>query len=208
MGSLDAAFGVEPEPSHLMRWELDPITMVGTNLHGHSVALRPFLGTIGLTPDLPGWQSAWTPRHCGGNIDCKELIAGSKLSLPIAVPGALLSVGDGHARQGNGEVGGMAIECMLERVELRLQVRDDLTLTAPRAWTPAGWVTLGFDEDLDRAAEMAVNGMLQLLEEQYQLHRKDAVALASVVVDVQVTQLVNGVRGVHAVLPHDAVLDQ
>ncbi len=129
MGPLDAVLHVDAVPSQLLRWELDPVAMVGTNQYGQRVTLRPFLGTIGLAADLPGWQSGRTPRHCGGNMDCKELVAGSRLFLPIAVPGALLSVGDGHARQGNGEVGGMAIECMLERVELGLRVRDDLPLT-------------------------------------------------------------------------------
>ena len=88
---------------------------------------------------------------------------------------------------------------------LTLDVRDDLELRAPVAWTPSAWLAFGFDEDLDDAAAQAVEGMLELMGRELGLERRDALALASVVVDLRVTQLVNGTKGVHAVLEHDAI---
>lgn len=201
---LNRRLGVTEAERYLL-WTLDPDTMEGHDQHGHRIALRPFMGVMGLPPDAPGWHPSVPPRPTGGNLDCRELVAGSTLYLPIAVPGALFSVGDGHAAQGDGEVSSTGIECPMERVELTFSLHADLHLTMPRADTPAGWITFGFDEDLDEAAAMAVEGMLALLNERYGLPRLEALALASVVVDVRITQLVNDVRGAHAMLPHDAV---
>ena len=117
----------------------------------------------------------------------------------------LFSAGDGHARQGDGEVSQLAIECPVERAELTLSVRDDLELTTPIAWTPEAWLTFGFHEDLDEAAALAVDAMLELMAREHGLARCDALALASLVVDLRVTQLVNEVQGIHAVLRHDAL---
>ena len=183
---------------HLLEWELDREAGVARDRNGHEVELRPFLGVLGMPPDEPGVHSTMPPRATGGNIDCKELVEGSILLLPIAVEGALFSAGDGHAAQGDGEVGQMAIECPLERVRLTLVVRDDIALDTPLALTPTGWLAFGFDEDLDEAAVQALNGMLDLMGREFRLERKEALALASVVVDLRVTQMVNGVRGVHA----------
>jgi acetamidase/formamidase len=141
----------------------------------------------------------------GGNIDCKELVAGTTVYLPIPVDGALLSAGDGHAAQGDGEVSQLAIECPLERAQLTVSVRDDLTLSTPIARTDDAWLTFGFDEDLDEAAALAIDAMLELMGREHGLERREALALASIVVDLRVTQMVNRVRGVHAVLPHDAI---
>ena len=132
-------------------------------------------------------------------------MAGTTLFLPIPVDGALFSAGDGHARQGDGEVSQTAIECPLDRLELTLSIEDRPELHTPIAWTPDAWLTFGFDEDLDEAAAVAVEGMLELMQREVEIERADALALASVVVDLRVTQLVNGARGVHAVLPHDAI---
>jgi acetamidase/formamidase len=202
---LNTRLGVSEGKEHWVLWTLDPKTMTGRDQFGHVVALRPFMGVMGMPPDEPGWHPSWPPRPYGGNIDCKELIAGSTLYLPIAVPEALFSVGDGHAAQGDGEVSSTGIECPMERVELLLSIRDDMPLSTPRAHTPSGWVTFGFHEDLYEASIIAITAMLDILGEQYGLERKEALALASVVVDMRITQLVNGVRGVHAVLPHAAI---
>ena len=150
-------------------------------------------------------HSTTPPRIWGGNIDCKELVAGTTLFLPIPIDGALFSAGDGHARQGDGEVSQTAIECPLERLELTLSVEDGSELNTPIAWTPDAWLTFGFYEDLDEAAAAATDAMLALMRRELDLERVDALALASVVVDLRVTQLVNGVKGVHAVLRHDAI---
>lgn len=189
----------------LLRWTLDDRAGIARDDRGHEVDLRPFLGVLGMPPATPGIYETGPPRRTGGNIDCKELIAGTKLFLPIAVEGALFSAGDGHARQGDGEASGTAIECPIERAELTLGVRDDFELEHPLAWTPDAWISFGFDVDLDDAAAKALDGMLALMERDYGVGRREALALASVVVDVRVTQLVNGVLGVHAVLPHDAI---
>jgi acetamidase/formamidase len=202
---INQHLGVEEGEQHLLLWTLDQAAMTGRNQFGHTVQLRPFLGVIGMPPPEPGAHSTWPPRIWGGNLDCKELIAGSTLFLPISVPNALLSVGDGHAAQGDGEVCGTAIECPMERVELTIRVRDDMSIVAPHAKTPTGWITFGFNEDLKVATLDALETMIELLSAQYQLHRKDALALASVVVDIHITQIVNGVRGVHAILPDGAI---
>ena len=135
-------------------------------------------------------------------------MAGSTLYLPIAVPGGLVSVGDGHAVQGDGEVGGTAIECPMERVDLRYVLHEDLRIGAPRAHTPSGWVTLGFGETLEAATTMALGEMLALIEDAYAVPRAEALALSGVAVDTRITQLVNGIVGVHAVLPHDALREE
>lgn len=193
------------EHETLMRWTLDPDAMTGRNQFGHTIALRPFMGVMGMPPDEPGLHPSYPPRFCGGNIDCKELMAGSTLYLPIPVEGALFSVGDGHAAQADGEACSTGIECPMERVVLTFHLRNDLRLTTPRAHTPAGWLTFGFHEDLNEATVIALEAMLDLMGEQYGLQRTDALAMASLVVDLRITQIVNDVRGVHAVLPHGAI---
>jgi acetamidase/formamidase len=185
-------------------WELNAQTMQGKDQYGHTLALRPFLGVMGMPPAEPGVHSTIPPRFCGGNIDCKELVAGSTLYLPISVPDALFSAGDGHGLQGDGEVSGVAIECPIERASLTFTLRDDLPLTTPRARTASAWLTLGFHENLHEASLIALEAMLNLMAQQYQVPRNQALALASLVVDLRVTQIANGVHGVHALLPFEA----
>ncbi len=197
--------GVATPPAALLHWSIDRTTMTASNQRGHTVALRPFMGVMGVAPAEPGLHSTIPPRRVGGNIDCRELITGSTLFLPIEVPGALFSVGDGHGAQGDGEVGGTGLECPMQNVELTFTLRDDLPLSMPCASTPAGWITFGFDPDLNEATVMALNGMLDHLTTQYRLDRNDALALASIVVSLHITQIANGVHGVHAILPHDSV---
>ena len=201
---LDLRLGVAERGTFLL-WELDGERMLGREQHGLSVRLRPFMGVMGMPPPEPGVHSTVPPRFCGGNIDCSELVAGSALYLPVPVEGGLFSTGDGHAAQGDGEVSTNAIECPMEEAVLTFTLHEDLRLTMPRAETPAGTVTFGFHEDLDEAAHLAVDGMLEVLGERFGLSRQEALALASVAVDLRVTQICNGVRGVHALLPRDAV---
>ena len=124
--------------------------------------------------------------------------------LPVPVAGALLSAGDAHALQGDGEVSGTAIETT-SRAQLTVDLRADLELEWPVARIANAWLAFGFDPDLDRAAEIALAGMLQLLQRERRLSHDDALALASVAVDLRITQVVNGVKGVHAVLRDDAL---
>ena len=185
------------------RWELDPAAGIGRNELGYSVSLRPFLGVMGVAPAESGRHSTIPPRRVGGNLDCRELVAGSTLYLPVAVEGALFSTGDGHAAQGDGEVGGTAIECPMH-VQLTFDLAD-LHVDTPIADTPVGWVTMGVADTLDQASGIALEALFCLMSARLGLGRGDVVALASVVADVHVTQIVNRTVGVHAVLPHGAL---
>ncbi len=196
--------GKTPEGEVLHLWEFDPIHMYGRNQHGHQVPLRPFMGVMGMPPAEAGQHSTQPPRVTGGNIDCKELVEGSTLYLPIEVPGGLFSTGDGHAAQGDGEVSRTAIECPIEDVRLTFQLYPDMHITTPRASTRTCWLTFGFDESLNIASQIALDAMLDLMVEERNVSRADAFALASVVVDLRITQIANKVLGVHAVLPHGA----
>jgi acetamidase/formamidase len=201
---LNERYGIVDE-GVLHVYELDTQTMIGRNQNGHKIALRPFMGVMGMPADVDGVQSTIPPRITGGNIDCKELVAGSRLFLPIQVDGGLFSTGDGHGAQGNGESGITAIECPIERVDMTFHVHDDMPLTTPIASTPAGWLTLGFHEDLNEATYIALNAMFDLIMKQYSVNRPEAVALTSVAVDLCITQIVNNVKGVHALLPWGAI---
>ncbi len=186
-------------------WTLDPVAMTGRNQHGHTVALKPFMGVMGVAPPELGQHPTPPPRKWGGNLDCKMLTSGATLFLPIGVEGALFYTGDGHAVQGDGEVSVTAIECPMERVDLTFHLREDMPLERPRANTAEGWVTFGLHEDLNQATWQALDDMLGLMQALLKVDLRDALALASLVVDLRITQIANGVNGVHAVLPHGAV---
>jgi acetamidase/formamidase len=202
---LNDRLGMSEGETLVLHWSLDADAGIGRDERGREVELRPFPGVLGMPPPEPGVHPTAPPRGCGGNIDCKELVAGTTVFIPIPVDGALFSAGDGHARQGDGEVSQTAIECPLDRLELMLTIADGPELRTPIAWTPDAWLTFGFDADLDEAAAVAVDAMLELMQRELEVERADALALASVVVDLRVTQVVNGVQGVHAVLRHDAI---
>ena len=197
-GPWGVTFGAE---ERMLRWELaDGRGRCGA----YEVDLRPFLGVLGMPPVGHGVHSTGPPRRQGGNVDCADLVGGTTLFLPIPLDGALFSAGDGHARQGHGEVSGTAIECPAEAT-LTLSLAGDLELDWPIALTGDAWIAFGFDEDLDRAAEIATEGMLALMAREHAVERPEALALASVAVDLHVTQVVNGIKGVHAMLRHDAI---
>ncbi len=198
---LMRALRMAHEPRTRFVWNMDDARETAVNQLGDRVRLRPFLGVIGLAPAEPGPHSTVPPRRVGGNIDCRELVEGARLFLPVETPGALLSLGDGHAVQGDGEVAGTAIECPMEDVEVEVHLHRDLTLTRPRAETPAGRVVMAFDDDLNTAVLDALEGMIGWMQELHGLTRARAVALASLAVDLRVTQIANGVCGVHAVWP-------
>ncbi|HEU6446227.1 MAG TPA: acetamidase/formamidase family protein [Gaiellaceae bacterium] len=185
---------------HAVYWELR--AGIGRAL-GRELDLKPFLGVMGMPPPEPGVHSTIPPRRWGGNIDCKELVAGTTLYLPIPVDGALFSAGDGHAAQGDGEVSGTAIETPAQ-ARLALDVDEDLSLQWPMAQIDGAWLTFGMDEHLDRAAKIAVDGMVALIGRELGVFGGDALVLASVGVDLRVTQVVNGTMGVHGVLRDDA----
>jgi acetamidase/formamidase len=163
--------------------------------------LAPFFGVMGVAPP-PGWGRITTlmPRSMGGNLDNKDLGAGSTLYLPIFNDGALFSCGDGHAAQGHGEVCVTAIETALQGT-FEFILREDLTFKYPRGETPTHYITMGMDPDLDRCAEMALRDMIALLNEKIGLSKADAYSFCSVAADLHVTQAVNGSKGVHMMMP-------
>jgi acetamidase/formamidase len=167
---------------------------------GQSVPLAPFFGVMGVAPP-PAWGTVSTlpPRQNGGNLDNKELVAGTTLYLPIFVEGALFSVGDGHGVQGDGEVSVNAVETGLTGT-FRLTLRDDLSLAWPLAETPAHMITMAFDPDLDDCVVIALRQMLDLICARAGLDRYQAYTLASLAADLRVTQVVNGNKGIHVML--------
>lgn len=192
-----------PSQASWLLWDLDPTTATATETRGFSRAIAPFLGVIGVAPAESGDHSTIPPRAtAGGNIDCRELVAGSTLYLPVCVDDALLYLGDGHAAQGDGEVGGTAIECAMRTV-LSVDLATDRPLSTIHAETPSGLITFGFDADLNAATGDALDAMISWMQSLYDLDRSSALALASVSVDLRVTQVANVTWGVHAVLPTD-----
>jgi acetamidase/formamidase len=185
---------------HLFHIGLDKARQVGTLPWGQEVPLAPFFGVMGVSPpEDRGTLTSIIPSDFGGNLDLKELVAGTTLYLPVFVEGANFSVGDGHAAQGNGEVCVTAIETGLNG-RFELIVRDDLHFTMPRAETPTHHITMGINPDLDEAARQALREMITLICERSKLSRAEAYALCSICCDMEVTQLVNQHVGAHAML--------
>jgi len=185
---------------HLAHIPLDISREVALLPSGLEVPLSPFFGQLVVAPPRKfGRQGSKEPREYGGNIDCKDIVSGSVIFLPVWNEGALFSVGDGHAVQGNGEVNGSALETSLEGV-FEFHVVKNLGWTMPRALTPSHLVTFGFDVDLDAAARQALSDMLDWLIDLTRLNAEEAYMLASFAVDLEITQTVNNVKGVHAKL--------
>lgn len=172
---------------------------------GGKLPLSPFFGVIAAAPPPNyGKVSSVVPREFGGNLDNKELVAGTTLYLPVFVPGALFSAGDGHAVQGDGEVDGTAIETALGGT-FELIVRKDMRLKMPRAETATHYITMGLDPDLDDAAKQACREMITLLREKAKLSAEDAYRLMSFACDLRVTQLVDENKGIHAMIAKSVV---
>ncbi|HEY2505792.1 MAG TPA: acetamidase/formamidase family protein [Streptosporangiaceae bacterium] len=202
---VNRRLGLVGQPATWLLWDLDADAGKGTTQLGFIRTLAPFLGVMGVAPAEPGEHSTVPPRATsGGNIDCRELVAGSTLFLPVAVDGALLYLGDGHAAQGDGEVGGTAIECAMT-TEVAVDVARQRPLDTVHAETPAGRITFGFSPDLNEAMSDALAAMVTWLQAIWGVDRAAALALASACVDLRVTQVANQTWGVHAVLPSDAV---
>ncbi|MBI3668018.1 MAG: acetamidase/formamidase family protein [Acidobacteria bacterium] len=166
---------------------------------GIRIPLRPFFGSMGVAPPSGRVNSA-PPGYYTGNMDNKYLTAGTTLYMPVHHPGALFAVGDGHAAQGDGEVDLTAIETPLSAL-LRFTVRKDMKLRWPRAETATHVITMGFHETLDEAARRATKEMIEYLVTARGLSRDDAYMLVSAAVDLHVTQVVDGSKGVHTMLP-------
>ncbi len=180
---------------------LDREKMVARFAPGIEIPLRPFFGSMGVAPPIEnGRINSAPPWIHAGNLDNKELVAGTTLYIPVHAPGALFEVGDGHAGQGNGEVDITALETSLTGV-FQFVVRKDVHLKWPRAETPTHYITMGLNEDLAEATRLAIRETIDFLVTEKHLSRDDAYMLASTAVDFAITQLVDGTKGVHAMIP-------
>lgn len=179
---------------------LDIERNVGIMPWGLELPLRPFFGVMGVAPP-PGWGriTSVVPRTMGGNIDNRELIAGTTLYLPVFNEGAMFSCGDGHGAQGDGEVCITAIETAL-RGTFEFIVRKDIKLTRPLGETPDHWLTMAFDPDLDQCAIIALRDMIALLSDKCGLTHAEAYMLCSLAGNLRITQTVNGSKGVHMMM--------
>jgi acetamidase/formamidase len=199
---IEPGSGALPEEFPYLRRKLVPLderNKVAEFAPGIRIPVHPFFGNLGVAPPEGRLNSA-PPSYNAGNMDNKWLVAGTKVYIPVQVPGALFSVGDGHAAQGDGEVCITAIETNLTGV-FRFTVRKDMKLRWPRAETPTHFITMGLHESLDEAARRATREMIDYLVTARGLSRDDAYMLTSAAVDLHVTQVVDGVKGVHATLP-------
>jgi acetamidase/formamidase len=180
---------------------LDREKMIGHFAPGIDIPLRPFFGSMGIAPpEAAGKISSAPPGIHAGNMDNKELVAGTTLFIPVHAAGALFEVGDGHAGMGNGEVDITAMETSLTGV-FQFILHKDMHLKWPRAETPTHYITMGIDTDLTEAAKICVRETLDFLVEEKKMAREDAYQLASVAVDFDITQLVDGTKGVHGMIP-------
>lgn len=198
--------GVLPEDFPYARVKLIPLDeqkMVARFAEGVEIPLRPFFGSMGVAPPPEeGRINSAPPWIHAGNLDNKEMVAGTTLFIPVHARGALFSVGDAHAAQGNGEVTLTALETALTGT-FRFVVRKDMRLRWPRAETPTHFMTMGFHEDLDLAIKIAVREMIDFLVAEKRLSRDDAYMLTSDAADLSITQLVDGKRGIHAMIPKE-----
>jgi acetamidase/formamidase len=189
-----------PYNSTTLLW-IDLNKMTSEIAPGIVIPLRPFFGTLGVAPPpAMGRVNSLRPGSYGGNIDNKELAAGTVLYLPVHVKGALFSVGDAHAIQGDGEVNLTGLETGA-RGTFQFFVRKKKRIRWPRAETPMHFIAMGLNEDLDLAAQMAVREVIDFLGEAKGIDREDAYRIASLAVDLHVTQVVDGVKGIHAMIP-------
>jgi acetamidase/formamidase len=180
---------------------LDEKRMVAHFADGIEIPLRPFFGSMGIAPpEVTGRISSNPPWIHAGNIDNKDLVAGTTLFIPIHARGALFEVGDGHAGQGDGEVDVTALETSLIGT-FQFVVRKDMHLRWPQAETPTHYITMGMNPDLTEATKIAVREMIDFLVREKHLNRDDAYMLASVAADLHVTQVVDGNNGVHMMIP-------
>ena len=200
--------GTLPDEFPYARLKLVPVNAAaGTASFSPGVTLKlaPFWGSIGVAPpEIARRVSSGPPGPHVGNLDNKELVAGSTLYLPVHVPGGLLSIGDGHGLQGDGEVTVTALETSL-RGTVQIFVRKGKRIRWPRAETPTHYIAMGLHPDLNEAARLATREMIDFLVSEKGMSRDDAYILSSLAVDLHVTQLVDDTKGVHAMLPKSVV---
>ncbi|HSG09937.1 MAG TPA: acetamidase/formamidase family protein [Longimicrobiales bacterium] len=172
---------------------------------GIEVSLHPFFGSMGVAPPPDsGRVSSNPPGRHAGNMDNKELVAGTTLYIPVWVAGALFEVGDGHGVQGDGEVNQTALETSLEG-RLQFMVRKDMELDWPMAETPTHFILMGFDPDLEKATEIAIREATEFIVGRTGLTRGEAYSVISMAADLRITELVDGNKGVHVMVSKELV---
>ena len=179
---------------------MDRVRMTAEVAPGIVVPLRPFWGSMGVAPaPALGRVSSNPPSRHAGNMDNRELVAGTTLFVPVFVKGALLEIGDGHAAQGDGEVDQTGLETNL-RGRVQLIVRKDMKLDWPRIETPTHWITMGTDTSLVVATKTAITEMVKMLQQMKGITQTQAYQAASMAADLRITQLVDGNVGVHMMI--------
>jgi acetamidase/formamidase len=188
--------------------DLDLATMQGKFAPDINIPLTPFQGTLGVAPPdgffpplSPGVTSSVPPGPHGGNVDLRELTEGSTLYLPVWQKGALIYTGDSHAVQGDGEISLTALETRMQEVLIQVVLHKQKKFQWPVAETDTHWITLGLDKDLNAAMSLAARNAIEFLATRAKLTPHDAYALCSIAVSFRVTQVVDIVRGVHAMIP-------
>jgi acetamidase/formamidase len=170
-------------------------------LPGVLIPLRPFPGTIGVARKEPGRYSTVPPGEYGGNLDIRDLVEGTSLYVPVFVRGALLWSGDSHAAQGNGEVNLTAIETAYKELNITVEVIKGHPLDFPRIETPRSWITIGLDQDLNKAWEQAKAQTVKLLAEQRKITPDQAARLMLEASDCRISQVVDVKKGIHCLNP-------
>ncbi|HEY3934119.1 MAG TPA: acetamidase/formamidase family protein [Gemmatimonadales bacterium] len=202
--SFGTRSGFIPEDFTAGKTRIIPLDTIHDLAHfapGIVIPMHPFFGSVGVAPPpAMGRVNSAPPGIYAGNLDNKDLVAGTTLYIPVWVPGALLEIGDGHAGQGNGEVDITAMETAL-RGTIQVIVRKDMHLKWPRAETPTDWIVMGIDTNLVTAAKNAVREAIDFLGTEKHLSREDAYMLSSVAVNFDITELVDGTVGVHGLIP-------
>jgi acetamidase/formamidase len=195
--------------------DLDLVTMQGKFGADINIPLTPFQGTLGLAPPdgffpplSPGVTSSVPPGPHGGNLDLRELTEGSVLYLPVWQPGGLIYTGDSHAVQGDGEISLTALETRMEEVLIEVNLHKQKKFQWPIAETETHWIIVGLDKDLNNAMTLAARNAIEFLTTRAKLTSLDAYGLCSIAVSFRVTQVVDIVRGVHAMIPKNLFAGQ
>ncbi len=208
-GSLGTGLLAQDFPQGQVKYlELDLHGMKAAFLPSIEIPLKPFQGTLGVAPPdgyyppvSPGVTSSVPPGPHGGNVDLSEMSEGSTMFLPVWKPGALIFTGDSHAVQGDGEINLSALETRMEEMRIQVVLHKQKSFAWPIAETATHWITVGLDKDLNVAMTMAARNAIQFLSSRAKISELDAYALCSIAVSFRVTQVVDIVRGVHAMIP-------
>jgi acetamidase/formamidase len=208
-GSLGTGLLASDYPQGQVKYlELDLKEMKAEFVRDIQIPLKPFQGTLGVAPPdgyypplSPGVTSSVPPGPHAGNVDLNEMTEGSTMFIPVWKPGALIFTGDSHAVQGDGEINLSALETRMQEMRIQVVLHKQKNFSWPIAETSTHWITLGLDKDLNVAMTLAARNAIKFLTTRAGLSELDAYALCSIAISFRVTQVVDIVRGVHALIP-------